>query len=75
MQKYSLNRAEVERKYPVFAGYMQRTSDPVDMFVVNTMKWYNYERIHMSLNIDIRETPYKAFINKQPPKGVEIDDS
>ena len=61
---------EIQRKLPVYAlAYIQRTSDPVDMFI----QWYNYEHVHMSLNTNIRETPYKAFVNKQWPEGI-IDD-
>ena len=62
---------ELQRKFPVYDAYMQRKSDPVDMFI----KWYNYEHVHMSLNTDIRETPYKAFINKHRPKGIIDDES
>ncbi len=60
---------EVQRKLPRFAAIMQRTSDPVDLF----MKWYNYDRPHMSLK-DGRERPADAFVRKQHPKETIIDE-
>lgn len=38
------------------------------------MKWYNYERPHMSLNYDERETPWQAFQRKMPPTGAAVVD-
>ena len=37
-------------------------SDPLKRF----MKWYSYDRPHMSLNTDIEETPARAFEHKMP---------
>ena len=53
---------EIQRKLPEFEAIMMRTSDPIDLF----MKWYNYERPHMSLDYKNLETPWKAFQRKMP---------
>ena len=37
-------------------------ADPVARFV----RWYNYERPHMSLDMDVEETPAMAFERKTP---------
>ena len=47
-----------------------RKSDPIDLF----MQWYNYDRSHMSLNRDERETPAQTFVRKMPPKGETVID-
>ena len=61
---------EVQRKLPCFEQIMQRVSDPVDLF----MKWYNYDRPHMSLGDDGYEKPYDAFLRKQPPEETDTDE-
>lgn len=38
------------------------------------MKWYNTKRPHMSLNLDIIETPYQAYIRKMPDTDGIITD-
>ena len=44
--------------------------DPIARF----MKWYNYDRPHMSLDTTIEETPAMAFKRKMPPPGTEPAD-
>ena len=61
---------EMQRKLPEFEAILMRTSDPVDLF----MKWYNYERPHMSLDFDKLETPWEAFQRKMPPAGTTVVD-
>ena len=56
---------EMQRKLPEFESILMRTSDPIDLF----MKWYNYERPHMSLRYGERETPWQAFRRKMAPGG------
>ncbi len=75
-QSYTNNRlarlfSEVQRKLPAFEAIMQRVSDPVDLF----MKWYNYDRPHMSLGKGGYETPHEAFNRKMPKEGTVIDES
>ena len=48
---------KIQRKLPKFESILMRTSDPIDLF----MKWYNYERPHMSPDYDNLETPWEAF--------------
>ena len=60
---------ELQRKLPCFEEIMQRTRDPVDLFIEN----YNYERPHMSLK-DGEETPAEAFIRKMPKEETVIDE-
>ncbi len=38
------------------------------------MRWYNMKRPHMSLNLDIIETPYQAYLRKMPDKEGIITD-
>jgi putative transposase len=38
------------------------------------MQWYNTKRPHMSLNLDIIETPYQAYLRKMPDKEGIITD-
>ena len=61
---------EIQRKLPEFEAILMRKSDPIDLF----MQWYNYDRPHMSLNRDERETPAQAFVRKMPPKGETVID-
>lgn len=44
---------EIQRKLPEFEAILMRTSESIDLF----MRWYNYERPHMSLDYDNLETP------------------
>ena len=59
---------EIQRKLHEFESIMMRKSDPMDLF----MRWYNYDRPHMSLNDG--ETPAEAFERKMAPKGERIID-
>jgi putative transposase len=52
----------VKQKLPMFLG-------DVDGLV----KWYNEKRPHMSLNLEIIETPHQAFIRKMPKPGNVMD--
>ena len=61
---------EIQRKLPEFEAILMRTSEPSDLF----MKWYNYERPHMSLDYDNLETPWEAFRRKMPPAGTVVVD-
>ena len=61
---------EIQRKLPEFEVILIRTSEPIDLF----MKWYNYERPHMSLDYDNLETPWEAFRRKMPPAGTVVVD-
>ncbi|MCL5067354.1 MAG: DDE-type integrase/transposase/recombinase [Thaumarchaeota archaeon] len=38
------------------------------------IEWYNMRRPHMSLNLDVIETPYKAYLRKMPPEGIVTDE-
>ena len=40
----------------------------------NLIEWYNMRRPHMSLNLDVIETPYKAYLRKMPPEGIVSDE-
>ena len=37
------------------------------------MEWYNTVRPHMSLNLDVIETPYQAYARKMPEGGRVVD--
>jgi putative transposase len=53
----------VKQKLPMFLG-------DVDGLV----KWYNEVRPHMSLNLDVIETPHQAFLRKMPKEGRVVDE-
>ena len=38
------------------------------------MEWYNTVRPHMSLNLDVIETPYQAYARKMPEGGRVVDE-
>ena len=38
------------------------------------LRWYNGVRPHMSLNLDVIETPSQAFIRKMPGAGTVVDE-
>ncbi|MGH9919921.1 MAG: DDE-type integrase/transposase/recombinase [Nitrososphaerales archaeon] len=38
------------------------------------MTWYNTKRPHMSLNLDVIETPYQAYLRKMPDKAGVLED-
>ena len=61
---------EIQRKLHEFEEIMMRKSDPIDLF----MKWYNYDRPHMSLDWDNLETPVQAFESKMPGEGQTVTD-
>ncbi len=63
-------KGELQRKLSAFEEFVMRKSDPVNQF----MKWYNYERLYMSLGRDGAETPAEAFVRKMPPRGEIVVD-
>ncbi|MDG6909270.1 MAG: DDE-type integrase/transposase/recombinase [Nitrososphaerota archaeon] len=38
------------------------------------IRWYNEKRPHMSLNLEVIETPHQAFVRKMPEPGIVIDE-
>ena len=50
--------------------------DKLDRFesVDRLMEWYNTVRPHMSLNLDVIETPYQAYVRKMPEGGTVVDE-
>ena len=42
--------------------------------LIRFMRWYNHARPHMSLNVDIEETPDVAFKRKMPPDDLDESD-
>jgi putative transposase len=38
------------------------------------IRWYNLTRPHMSLSLEIIETPYQAYLRKMPDNGMVIDE-
>jgi putative transposase len=38
------------------------------------IEWYNMTRPHMSLNLDIIETPHQAYARKMPEGGIITDE-
>ena len=56
--------------------FFKTVKDKLDRFksIDALMEWYNMTRPHMSLNLDVIETPYKAFIRKMPEDGTVVDE-
>lgn len=52
----------VKEKLPEFEG------------VEELVRWYNEKRPHMSLNMDVIETPHQAFTRKMPSEGMVVDE-
>ena len=74
-------RGETRRKLRLFRDMAGRPgvcpvnqphieADPTARFV----RWHNYERLHMSLNTDVEETPAMAFKRKTFPPGSDVTD-
>ena len=56
--------------------FFKTVKDKLDRFgsIDALMRWYNTVRPHMSLNLDVIETPYQAFIRKMPEGGTIVDE-
>lgn len=52
----------IKDKLPRFGGVDELT------------RWYNMKRPHMSLNLDVIETPYQAYLRKMPDKDGLVTD-
>jgi len=64
-----INHPQTNGKIERFFGLMEQKLhlfDSVDEFV----SWYNYVKLHMSLNFDELETPYQALLRKLPAERV-----
>lgn len=60
---------KVERFFGTVKAKLDRFEDMDEL-----VEWYNFVRPHMSLNLDVIETPYKAFIRKMPKEGTVVDE-
>ena len=61
----------LQRKLSEFEAIMMRKSDPANLF----MRWYNHERLHMSLGRGGEETPAEAFVRRMPPRSeIAVDE-
>jgi putative transposase len=56
--------------------FFRTVKDKLDRFdgVGELIEWYNMTRPHMSLNLDVIETPYRAYARKMPEGGTVIDE-
>ena len=56
--------------------FFRTVKDKLDRFesVGELMEWYNMTRPHMSLNLEVIETPYRAYARKMPEDGTVIDE-
>ena len=56
--------------------FFKTVKDKLDRFesIDALIGWYNTVRPHMSLNLDVIETPYQAFIRKMPEGGKVVDE-
>ena len=61
---------KIERFFRTVEEKLPRFNNNID----SLMEWYNMRRPHMSLNLDVIETPYKAYLRKMPPEGIISDE-
>ncbi len=56
--------------------FFKTVKDKLDRFdgIGELIEWYNMTRPHMSLNLDVIETPYRAYARKMPEAGTVIDE-
>ncbi len=56
--------------------FFRTVKDKLDRFesLDRLMEWYNTVRPHMSLNLDVIETPYQAYGRKMPEGGRVVDE-
>ena len=56
--------------------FFKTVKDKLDRFksIDELIEWYNMTRPHMSLNLEIIETPYQAYARKMPEGGTVIDE-
>ena len=56
--------------------FFKTVKDNLDRFksIDELIEWYNMTRPHMSLNLEIIETPYQAYARKMPEGGTVIDE-
>ncbi|MEM3637069.1 MAG: integrase core domain-containing protein [Conexivisphaerales archaeon] len=67
---YPQSKGKVERFFGTVKGKLPMFLGDVESLV----KWYNEVRPHMSLNLDIIETPHQAFVRKVPTPAEVIDE-
>ena len=68
-----MNHPQTNGKVERFFGTVKRKLDRFNS-VDELAEWYNFVRPHMSLNLDVIETPYGAFIRKMPKGGTIVDE-
>jgi putative transposase len=61
---------KVERFFGTVKTKLPRFDDDIDRL----MTWYNTKRPHMSLNLEVIETPYQAYLRKMPDRDGIIED-
>jgi putative transposase len=61
---------KIERFFRTVEEKLPKFNNNIDAL----MEWYNYRRPHMSLNLEVIETPYKAYVRKTPPEGIVSDE-
>lgn len=56
--------------------FFKTVKDKLDSFegIDELIEWYNTTRPHMSLNLDVIETPYQAYARKMPEGGMVTDE-
>jgi putative transposase len=75
--RHALSRAshpQTNGKVERFFGTVKRKLPRFDNDVDRLVTWYNTKRPHMSLNLDVIETPYQAYLRKMPDKEGMLED-
>ncbi len=68
-----VNHPQTNGKLERFYGEVERKSH-LFKDIHELIDWYNNIRPHMSLNLDVLETPSQAYTRKMPKEGIVIDE-
>jgi putative transposase len=74
-QIYSrVNHPQTNGKLERFFRTVEEKIDRFGGSIDDLIHWYNTKRPHMSLNLDVIETPYQAYLRKMPPREGILED-
>ena len=69
-----VSHPQTNGKIERFFGTVKRKLPRFENDINRLVTWYNMKRPHMSLNLDVIETPYQAYLRKMPDKEGIIED-
>ena len=69
-----VSHPQTNGKVERFFGTLKRKLPRFDNDIDRLITWYNMKRPHMSLNLDVIETPYRAYLRKMPTREGIVED-